>query len=299
MARSPEYPDLLWMPPASYTPGRHTGQPTKITVHYTAGREGYGDVDLNDAHYCQVRVDGTSAHYFIDGDSCTQCVRTTDEAHTALEHGNDQGIHYELCGTAQTRAQWLDAPSRDTIRIAARQMARDMRKYGIPLVRLQGRQVRNTAAKGICGHVDWTVGWPEDDGTHTDPGPYFPWDVLFDDIRAELEGDPDMAFTDEDSRKLSEVHRLLYEGKRLNDPQTSGGGVPIAFLPRAVGQLGADLTQIYGEVDSLEETDAQILATVQAIQAGDPAAVAEAVVALMGETQANLVADVIRDRLAG
>jgi len=174
------------MPPKSYTYGRISGQPTKITVHYTAGREGYGDVDINEAAWCQIRKDGTSAHYFIDGDSCTQCVRTTDEAHTALEHGNDQGIHYELCGTAQSREQWLDPPSRNTIRLAAKQMARDMQKYGIPLVRLIGRQVRDSAAKGICGHADWTTGWPEDGGTHMDPGTYFPWDVLFADIAAEL-----------------------------------------------------------------------------------------------------------------
>jgi hypothetical protein len=205
MATSPEYPDLQWIPPRSYTKGRKAGQPTKITVHYTAGREGYDTAEAG-ALYDQRRTDGTSAHYYIDANSVVQCVRTTDRSHTALYHGNNEGLHYELCGTVQSRLQWLDPVSRATIRNAARQMARDMKKYGIPLVRLVGRQVRDSARKGICGHADWTVGWPEDGGTHMDPGTHFPYDVLFDDIRQFLyppapkppapEEDDDMKATD-------------------------------------------------------------------------------------------------------
>lgn len=110
----------------------------------------------------------------------------------------------------------------------------------------------------------------------------------------------DMAtFTDEHARKLEEVWRLLYEGKRLNDPQTAGGGVPIAWVVRTAAQLGADVEQVYGEVDSLEETDTQILAAVEAIQAGDPNALADAIVAKLGPAQAQATLDALYNRLAG
>lgn len=195
MAQSPEYPDLRWIPPRSYTRGRWDGQPTKIVVHYTAGAERSTSAE-DGAAYDQRRTDGTSAHYYVDSNSVVQCVRTTDRSHTALYRGNNMGIHYELCGTRQTRAQWLDGASRATIRNAARQIARDMAKYRIPLVRLISRDVRDAARKGICGHVDFTTGWPEDNGSHTDPGTEFPWDVLFADIRSVMEDD-DMPTVDE------------------------------------------------------------------------------------------------------
>lgn len=298
MVQSPQYPDLLWMPPKSFTPGRRAGQPTKIGVHYTAGAEGYGNVDIDGAHYCQIRKDGTSAHYFVDADSVTQCVRTTDEAHTALEHGNDDAIHYELCGTAQTREQWLDAASRATIRIAARQMARDMRRHNIPLVRLTGRQVRDRNARGICGHVDFTTGWPEDGGTHTDPGPQFPWDVLFADIQDALNGD-DMSA--EAENKIDEIHRMLHDGKRMgpDSGQTSNGGIPVAWIVRKVSEIQATQALTLSEVDGTEEGQALILAAVQAIQAGDPDALADAIVAKLGPAQAQAVLDAMHARLAG
>ncbi|MGH3731708.1 MAG: peptidoglycan recognition protein family protein [Micromonosporaceae bacterium] len=199
MAQSPEYPDLRWIPPRSYTKGRpshdcsatgitYPGGARFITVHYTAGAEGYDDAEQG-ALYDQRRTDGTSAHYYVDADSVVQCVRTTDRAHTALFHGNMWGLHYELCGTRQSRSEWLDTVSRRTIRNAARQMARDMDKYSIPLTRLTDRELRARTVKGVCGHADWTDGWPEDGGSHTDPGGGFPWDVLFDDIASFREDD--------------------------------------------------------------------------------------------------------------
>lgn len=68
---------------------------------------------------------------------------------------------------------------------------------------------------------------------------------------------------------LRETHRVLVEGKRLNDPQTSTGpdGIsrPIPWLPRALQQVGIDTGKVLSEVDTLEEGDAGILAAVRAI----------------------------------
>jgi hypothetical protein len=175
--------NLRQVRPRSWSRGRPAGKPRIIFLHYTAGREEPTSAE-DGAVYDRRRTDGTSAHYYVDSNSVVQCVDTTNRAHTALYNANLVGIHYELCGTRQTRAQWLDAASRATIRRAAKQIARDMRDNDIPLKRLVNRQVR--AGRGLAGHADATFGWPEDHGTHTDPGTEFPWAVLFDDIEKEL-----------------------------------------------------------------------------------------------------------------
>jgi hypothetical protein len=182
------WPDLQFIQPRSFSRGRPGGPPRLIVVHYTAGAEGPTAAEVG-ARYDQRRTDGTSAHYYVDSNSVVQCVDTANRSHTALYNGNLWGIHYELCGTVQSRARWLDPTSRATIRNAARQMARDMQYHGIPLRRLVGRQVRTRS--GVCGHGDCTVGWPEDGGTHMDPDGSlrgsFPWDVLFADIASFLQ----------------------------------------------------------------------------------------------------------------
>jgi hypothetical protein len=145
-----------------------------IVAHHTAGSEGPSSAE-DGAAYDQRRTDQTSAHYYADQNSIVQCVRTTDMAHTAYPTGNHIGIHYELCGTRQTREQWLDPASDATITIAARQMARDASKYVIPTRRLRADQLR-AGAYGFAGHDDITAAFGE--GDHTDPGPDFPWDIL-------------------------------------------------------------------------------------------------------------------------
>jgi hypothetical protein len=174
--QSSEWPDLEFRAPRSYTRGRAGGaRPRLIVWHYTAGHEGPDDAE-NGAAYDGRRADGTSAHYYVDSNSTVQCVLTSDTAHTALYNGNRWGIQYELCGTRQSRAQWLDPVSSATITQAARQAARDGAKYGIPVRKLTPAQVR-AGESGHCGHADVTAAWPEDGGDHTDPGPEFPWDV--------------------------------------------------------------------------------------------------------------------------
>jgi hypothetical protein len=299
MATSPEYPDLQWLPPKSFSSGRpdhqcdatglfYRGGARFITVHYTAGAEGYDDAE-GGALYDQRRTDGTSSHFYIDADSVVQCVRTTDRSHTALRHGNLWGLHYELCGTAQTRAQWLDVVSRATIRKAARQMARDMQKYEIPLVRLTGRQLRDPAAKGICGHVDWTNGWPEDGGTHTDPGTAFPWDVLFDDIREFLAGTQE-----DDMDQDTPITQAL---------DVTIDGIPGGTITRPLRWwLSALYAHQLAGNKSDAERDTALTAALAAIPGADPAVWAEQVAALLlphlPPDDPGAFIDALRDQLA-
>lgn len=87
---------------------------------------------------------------------------------------NERGLHLCFKGRAsQTRAEWL-AQGRQLD--AGARVLRDWRdRYGIPLVKLTGAQMR-AGQKGVGGHVDTVDAWHSTD--HTDPGPGFPWDVL-------------------------------------------------------------------------------------------------------------------------
>jgi N-acetyl-anhydromuramyl-L-alanine amidase AmpD len=184
MAQSAEYPDLKWVPPKSWTNANRTSVQL-IVIHDTEGSEGLTSAE-DGAAYDQRRTDGTSAHYYHDQDSTVQCVLTADQAHTARGQGNRRGIHHELCGKAnQGVAGWADVASWGTLAQAARQCARDAKKWDIPVKRLTPTQVA-AGAKGFCGHDDISKAFRE--STHTDPGPTFPWTAFLDMVRDELEG---------------------------------------------------------------------------------------------------------------
>jgi hypothetical protein len=172
--QSSEYPDLQFVEPNAWGSGRDGNSVQYIVVHYTAGSERSTSAE-DGAAYDARRTDGTSTHYFVDSDSVVQCVYTWNRANAAFSIGNRRGIQYELCGTQQTRAQWLDPASDATITRAARQMARDCIKYGLPIRKLTPAQM-NAGWKGICGHADVTLAYGL--GDHMDPGVEFPYDVL-------------------------------------------------------------------------------------------------------------------------
>lgn len=196
--QSVDWPDLPFVSPAAFGRGRDGQRAMFSVVHYTAGSERSTSAE-DGAAYDTRRTDGTSTHYFHDSNSTVQCVRLADRANACFGHGNRLGIQHELCGTQQTRAQWLDDASRPTIRRTAAQIVRDHTRLGIPFRRLSPAQVRacwnsnNPAIGGICGHADVTLAFPEDHGTHMDPGTEFPWDVLMADIDDIRNGGDDMA----------------------------------------------------------------------------------------------------------
>lgn len=189
--------------PKSYTPGRDPAHPIQyIVVHCTEGSEGPTAAE-DGHHYDTVRTDGTSTHVFVDPNSVAREVPDQDQAHAARMHGNKIGLQMELCGVAsQTRSQWLDGNSYAMLRLAAKMAAEWCQLHSIPVKRLSVEQCRaayyapaGQRPKGIVSHGDVTLAYPEDAGSHTDPGPNFPWDVFFSLINQELTGGGDVPKT--------------------------------------------------------------------------------------------------------
>lgn len=209
MAQSPEYPDLKWMPPKSWTDMNRTSVQL-IVIHTTEGSAHEQSAE-DGAAYDQRRTDGTSTHYFHDCNSTIQCVRTEDKAHTARAQGNKRGIQHELCGKAGwSESTWGNEYCSDMLKLAARQCARDAKKWGIPVRHLTVAQV-DAGEKGFCGHGDVTLAFPEDNGTHTDPGPNFPWSRFLDMVRAEM---GDLPMDQGDFNRLMDGWAATANGKR-------------------------------------------------------------------------------------
>lgn len=251
---APEYPDTVFgRTPRAYGTGRDGKGVRLSVVHYTAGSENTSSAENGNA-YDAVRTDGTSCHVFHDPDSSVQEVLRKDRANSALHKGNRLGIQHELCGTAQTRAQWLDANSDAILWRAARAVAKDCVDYGLEPRRLSVSEVRRAwyeypnGPRGICGHVDITNAFPEDGGTHTDPGTGFPWDVFLERVHHYLNNGDEMT-PQENERAEAEAWRTHC---LINDLDAVASG-PVAGEPNlAKAERQAMEDRINGRLTGIE-----------------------------------------------
>jgi N-acetyl-anhydromuramyl-L-alanine amidase AmpD len=269
-------------PPKSYTTGRKSGQPSVIVIHTTEGHEDVSSAE-DGAAYDKRRSDGTSTHFFVDQNSVVQCVELKDEAHAARTHGNDIGIQIEICGlTAQSKVQWADKASAATLENVAKLCVQLRQKGKYPLTRLQGAALRSAwdggKTRGFCGHIDITNAFPEDKGTHNDPGTNFPWTWLFNRIK-ELEG-TDVATAEEtwgfkvpnpySKNKPQAVGELLaWIGSRQGiseavaaevAPQLADVNSRISSVASQASSNGAGLTDLKLQIAALDAKLDQIIA---------------------------------------
>lgn len=123
-----------------------------------------------------------SAHYCIDSNSIVQCVFDHDIA-WAAPNANHNGLHFEHAGrAAQRAANWKDPYSIKELLLSAELVAQKCKKYSIPIRHLTPAQVKANQL-GLCGHIDVTRAFPGT-GTHTDPGPDFPWTMYLRYVKA-------------------------------------------------------------------------------------------------------------------
>lgn len=299
MAKSLEFPQYQFVEPNSWTSGRKAGEPTVIFIHTTEGSEGRQSAE-DGAAYDSRRTDGTSTHFFVDQDTTVQCVYTFNEAHATRTHGNDVGIQIEVCGRAgQTEAQWADAASAGAVDQAARVCVSLRKKYGkarFPLVNLTPVGLRN-GMRGFAEHKDATLAWPEDGGTHTDPGPNFPWSRLFDRIE-ELETE---LTTNADADVIINrmAARLKGQAGITDDPFVAAMRA-VAWQYNGGGLQGASSTlDALSDSQVIMDTQAELATAVRNIGAIDPTAlVGPLKEAVLAELEASLVSALKKIRLA-
>jgi N-acetyl-anhydromuramyl-L-alanine amidase AmpD len=172
--------------------------PVRLVILHTA--EGARTVAELGNYFAAAAVQ-VSSHVGIDDDGIEQYVDYAREAWTT-RNANPISDNAELCGfAAWTREQWIN-DHMSMLKNAASWVAARCTARNIPVVKLTPAQVA-AGQPGVCGHVDWTVGMK--DGTHTDPGPGFPWDVVI--SLAQGGGVP--VAQDVTARQVDEIHQQL------------------------------------------------------------------------------------------
>lgn len=219
-----------------------------------------------------------SSHVGIDANNTLQYVSYANAAWT-LRNGNEESDNAEICGFANwTRNEWLStstvdgcANPRAMVRRAALWAKARCLVTGIPIRHLTPTQV-GAGMKGIIGHWDYTRG--TGDGTHTDPGANFPWDIFFNDME-----DDDMPLTDADVQKIwgyknpaleaTDAYAILRYGARpweqpLSDGTWNPGGDQTATHAVAyIHQIQRRNEDLAAQVDSLSAKVDQILLFLQ------------------------------------
>ena len=224
--------------------GRRALSSIKLAIVHT--NEGGGTAESLCRYLAQP---SSQASYTLVADRFGRIGRSNDDEYVPWAAGspaNEIGLHLCFIGYArQTRAEWLAQGAQ--LDAGARVLADWSQRYGIPLEKLSGAQMR-AGAKGVGGHADTVDAWHSTD--HTDPGPNFPYDVVLAKARALLNPtteEDDMAFTDEDRRKLNEVHEQVRKGwpqlgsNEKGEPLTLVDGVAkaIGLLGKIASKLGA------------------------------------------------------------
>jgi N-acetyl-anhydromuramyl-L-alanine amidase AmpD len=144
-----------------------------VVIHTMENPEKPTQAEAVAAWFASVASPMASAHVCVDSDSIVECVQPQHIAFAA-PGANRDGYQIEHAGRAnQTPADWSDAFSTAMLDISAHQAAVIAKRYGIPAVHLTVPEIL-AGAKGFVGHRDVNDAYHK--STHTDPGPYFPWD---------------------------------------------------------------------------------------------------------------------------
>lgn len=151
---------------------------TKVDLFLLHTQEGNGNADQL-AHWLGGNVNA-SYHYTISMDprdkGITVCdVVDTDYASWSVLSANNRSINLCFAGSKAgwTRQQWVDNVGR-AIDVAAYIAVQDCKKYKIPTTVISPPYRGGRSGISDHAYVTKVLG----DGTHTDVGPGFPWDVF-------------------------------------------------------------------------------------------------------------------------
>jgi hypothetical protein len=197
-------------------------KPVRLVVLHTA--EGARTVTELGNYFANASVQASS-HVGIDDTGLEQYVPYSEAAWTILS-ANPISDNAELCGfAAWSRDVWL-TQHMPMLRNAAAWIRGRCQARGIPIVKLTPAQVAAGRA-GVIGHWDWTVGMH--DGTHTDPGTAFPWDVVMS-LAAQTPGPQPFPTAALEGDLMAPIPIILDAAQRFQQSQgcEAGGGSHIA-----------------------------------------------------------------------
>lgn len=205
----PERPDYHEY--AMWSPNCQPRRGTKVDLFLLHTQEGNGSADSL-ARYLGNPANKVSYHYTVsqaaDGGVTVCDVVDTDNASWSVLSANNRSINLCFAGSraAWTRGQWLTQAK--AIDVAAYLAVADCSKYGITPRIITPPDYG--PPPGISDHryvTDYLH-----DGTHTDVGPNFPWDVFTAAVNRYSQpnaGGPLMALTDTEQRELLDGVRYL------------------------------------------------------------------------------------------
>lgn len=182
-------------------------------IHFVQGKNAYSDVDgkkygiavhntannasaVAEASYATRRTDGVSAQFYADRTTVIQSLDTNTRAgHAGSSIGNDNAIAFEFTGTNdKSRQWWLENVNWSLV---GRVTADVCRYHNIEVRRASVAEMKtNPKVRAFYSHDDMRRAWGGT--THTDPGPNFPWDVLFANVNTHLNPPPPVQEDEED-----------------------------------------------------------------------------------------------------
>lgn len=250
------------------------GDPVRLAVIHTA--EGARTNGSLEAWFMRDDVQASS-HAGGDDDGRLEMVPYSRAAWT-IRRANSISDNLELCGFASwSREEWLRHDG--MLNVAAEWIAERCRARGNPIVKLTPAQVA-AGQSGACGHVDWTMATRlqgNQDGTHTDPGPNFPWDIVMSRANGNSINQEEDDMTPDQATQLAKIYDTL--------PSLANG----AF---AAGNNSEAINEIRGNVQNINNG-------VLALIGRDPSAISAAdLAAALPDALAQQVADVLAKRLA-
>lgn len=242
-----------------------------IAIHNTSNNAS----DENEASYATRRTDDVSSHFYCDKDSVIQSLDTNSRAgHAGNYNGNENAVAVEITGgNGLSRQWWIDNVAWDKLGSV---LATVCKAYGIAVRRASVSEMqRNPTVKAFYGHDDMRRAWGGTD--HTDPGPNFPWDRLFQAVNAHFSSQGvSMATAEQMSNLLNEGWAILTG----NDAGIIPNEQPGAKSLNVGNPLWTKLKDIEAAVKARPtvEVDADALATALATNANFIDAVATMIV---------------------
>ena len=161
-----------------YTKGRL--KPVQLIVIHSMEAPKNSKTAENVAHYFATTTTQASAHFCIDDDSVIQSVQLSDTA-WHCKNANANGIGLEHAGYAkQSSDEWLDEYGKKMLELSAKLAAELCKEFNIPTEKavFKSSVDPTVVTPGFVGHMNVPL-----HGSHSDPGPGFPWDYYLERVR--------------------------------------------------------------------------------------------------------------------